>query len=115
MSFKDDLIKDLSTSFLSENDFGEKVTLVRKGERIEILGLYDEPSLDGQSIGAEVDAISHRPRLFVSSASLPDGKPAKGDKFILSSTPFHKAMTLSARDFAFEKDGVIVYDLQVVR
>lgn len=115
MSLKDDLTTDLEEAFFREDDFAEKVTLVRNGTEYTVYGLYDEPSLDGASIGAEIDAISHRPRLFVASSKLPDRKPAKGDKVILSSTPFHDAMTLTAVDYAFEKDGTIVYDLQVVR
>lgn len=113
MSFKDSLINDLNNSFFNRNEFGEDVVLIRNGQQYSLQGLYDEQSLDGSSIGAEVEAISHRPRLFVTAADLPNGKPVKGDRFSLSKTPFHSALTLVARDFVFEKDGVVIYELQV--
>lgn len=113
MSFKDTLIDDLHDSFLATSDFGEDVVLTRNGVEYTIPGLYDEQSLDGAAIGAEVEAISHRPRLFVTAADLPNGKPVKGDKFTLSATPFHSALTLVAKDYVFEKDGVVVYEMQV--
>lgn len=115
MSFKDSLINDLHDSFFNTNEFGEDVVLIRNGERKTIPGLYDEQSLDGSSIGAEVEAISHRPRLFVTAADLPNGKPVKGDRFELSKTPFHKSLKLIAKDFVFEKDGVVIYELHEVK
>lgn len=115
MSFKETLVDDLTNSFFNTNEFGEEVVLVRGNTRKTISGLYDEQALNGESVGAEIDAISHRPRLFVSASDLPNGKPGKGDKFILSATPFHSALTLTARDFVFEKDGVVIYELQVAR
>ena len=114
MSFKDVLVDDLHDSFLNRDEFGEDVVLTRNGEEFTLQGLYDEQSLDGASIGAEVEAISHRPRLFVAASDLPNGEPRKGDIFELSATPFHKAITLEAKDYVFEKDGVVVYELQVV-
>lgn len=113
MPFKENLVNDLRDSFFNTDEFGEDVVLVRGGREYNLQGLYDEQSLDGSSIGAEVEAISHRPRLFVTAADLPDGKPVKGDRFSLSKTPFHSALTLVARDFVFEKDGVVIYELQV--
>lgn len=115
MSFKDSLINDLNNSFFNKNEFGEEVTLVRNGTKVSLSALYDEQSLDGSSIGAEVEAISHRPRLFVTAADLPNGKPVKGDRFELNQTPFHSKLFLVAKDFVFEKDGVVIYELQVVK
>jgi len=115
MSFKDQLVNDLNQSFFNTNDFGENVVLFRNGEQYVLQGIYDEQSLGDSSIGGEVEAISHRPRLFVTASDLPNGKPVKGDKFKISKTPFHGQMTLVAKDYIFEKDGVVIYSLQVVK
>ena len=112
MSFKDTLIQDMQDTFLNVDDFGEQVTLVRSGVEYPLNALYDEPSLDGAAIGAEVQAISHRPRLIVSSTDLPDHEPRKNDNFIISATPFHKSGKFVAKDFVFEKDGSVEYHLQ---
>lgn len=112
MSFKGMVIQDMDDTFTNPQDFGENVVLIRDGVEYAMSALYDEPSLDGSSVGADVDVISHHPRLFVSSANLPNGRPAKGDKFRLEATEFHSAVLMIARDFDFEKDGSVVYYLQ---
>lgn len=113
--FKQDIMNDLQDTFLNTDDFGIEVTLVRNGVQYQMKALFDEPSLDGAAIGAEVQAISHRPRLIVSSADLPEGCPKKGDKFILSASPLNPSGEFVARDFIFEKDGSVTYDMQVVQ
>lgn len=113
-NFKEQLIDDMDNVFLSESDFGEIVTLVRNNETFRISALYDEPSLDGSEIGAEVEAISHRPRLIVNSARIPDGVPRKGDRFILEQNPLHSAGVFVAVEFVCEKDGSIAYELEKV-
>lgn len=111
MSFKDDLMQDLNDSFFNENEFGEVVTLIRGNNSVAMRGLFDTPGLSEESVG-EVSVIAHELRLFVRSSDLPDSKPRKGDVFTLGSTPFHRAMKLSAIDFVFEKDGTVVYKLE---
>lgn len=111
--FKQDIMNDLQDTFLNTDDFGIEVVLVRDNIRYLMKALFDEPSLDGAAIGAEVQAISHRPRLIVSSADLPEGCPKKGDKFILSASPLNPSGEYVARDFIFEKDGTVTYDMQV--
>lgn len=113
--FKQDIMNDLHDTFLNTDDFGIQVTLVRNGVQYPMKALFDEPSLDGAAIGAEVQAISHRPRLIVSSADLPEGCPKKGDKFILSASPLNPSGEFVARDFIFEKDGTVTYDMQVAQ
>lgn len=110
-SFKESLMSDLQDSFLCEREFGEIGMLVRSGESREVRVLYDEPSLDGVSLGVELEAIAHRPRAFVSVADLPDGVPRKKDVLILGETEFHGKKKLVAKDFTFERDGVVVYEL----
>lgn len=115
MLFRDCLMKDLHGSFLNVKEFGELVTFSRGAFSAVIPGLFDTPSLDGSAIGAEVDAISHQPRLFVSSADLPGNKPEKFDIFVLESNQFHpEAKTYEAVEFSFEKDGTVVYKLREV-
>lgn len=109
MSFKDDLIDDLSGSFFNEDEFGEIVTLVRDGKEYSLNGLYDELPLQGENMGGGMDAISHNPRLFVSASSLPGGKPCKGDVFVLGENEFHEAKRVVAKGVEFPKDGVVVY------
>lgn len=110
MSFKDDLMNDLDETFFNPDDFGEEVTLTRGNNSVVMRGLFDTPGLS-EDVG-EVSVIAHEPRLFVRSSDLPDSKPRKGDVFTLGSTPFHRAMKLSAIDFVFEKDGTVVYKLE---
>lgn len=114
-AFKQDMMNDLQDTFLNTDDFGIRVTLVRNNVQYPMKALFDEPSLDGAAIGAEVQAISHRPRLIVSSADLPEGCPKKGDKFILSASPLNPSGEFVARDFIFEKDGTVTYDMQVAQ
>ena len=111
MSFKDDLMQDLDSSFFNENEFGEIVTLIRGGNSFQMKGLFDAPEVANEDVG-DVSVIAHTIRLFVRSSDLPDSKPRKGDVFALGSTPFHRPMKLSAIDFVFEKDGTVVYKLE---
>lgn len=111
-SFKAGLINDLDSTFFNTEEFGELATLTRGGTSVDLKVLYDSPSLDGLEIGSPVEAIAHRPRLFVNATMLPDGVPRKGDLFALASTEFHTAGNFKAVDFVFEKDGVVVYRLQ---
>ena len=109
MSFKEQMVGDLTEVFLNPDDFGEVVMLVRGKSTVSLLGLYDEIPLNGEDIGAGVEAISHNPRLFVSASALPDCKPRKGDVFVLAANEFHTAKRLVAKDFEFPKDGIVVY------
>ncbi len=114
-SFRESLMSDLQDSFLCEREFDEIGTLVRNGESRELRVLYDEPSLDGVSLGVEFEALAHRPRTFVSVADLPDGVPRKKDMLLLEETEFHGKKKLVAKDFTFERDGVVVYELVDVK
>ena len=111
MSFKDNLVNDLEESFFNPDDFGEEVTLTRGREIVVMRGLFDTPGLPNEDVG-DVSVIAHTIRLFVRTSDLPDSRPRKGDVFALGSTPFHRAMKLSAIDFVFEKDGTVVYKLE---
>ena len=109
MALRDDLEADLNANFFNVDEFGETVTLHRGNAETSMQGLYDTPVMTDDSIGPDVNAIEHFPRLFVRQRDLPDGRPAKNDKFVLSANQFHSALTLIANDFIFEKDGVVVY------
>lgn len=108
-SFLDDIEEDLNQSFFNVEEFGENLTLVRGSQSYVIQGLFDTPQVPTDSVGIEVDGITHYNRLFVRQKDLPDGKPKKGDKFVLSASNFHSALTLVALDYVFEKDGCVVY------
>ena len=115
-AFKEDLMQDMQDVFLNTEDFGVQVTLVRGGVEYPMKALFDEPSLDGSAIGAEVQAISHRPRLIVSSADLPGGVPQKGERFLIPESPLNPhSGEFVARDFIDEKDGSVTYDLQELK
>lgn len=114
-AFKESLMQDLQDTFLNTEEFGVQVTLVRSGISYPMKALFDEPSLDGAAIGAEVQAISHRPRLIVSSADLPENVPMKGDKFIVPASPLNPSGEYVARDYIYEKDGTVTYEMQVAR
>ena len=111
MSFKDNLMSDLTKSFFNPDEFGEVVTLIRGGNSCQFNGLFDSPEVVNESVG-EVSAIAHAPRLFVRISDLPNSQPRKGEVFVLGNTPFHHAMKLYALDFVSEKDGVVVYRLE---
>ena len=111
MGFKDTLLQDMRDTFLNVDDFGEQVTLVRSGVEYPLNALYDELPL-GEDVGSGPDAISHNPRLIVSSADLPGGKPQKNDLFKIGKTEFHGAKNLFAKDFEFPKDGSVIYYLK---
>lgn len=112
MAFKEDLTTDMKETFLSPIEFGETGTLIRSGREVSLNVLYDEVLLKSDDIGASIDAISHNPRLFVSRNDLPNGKPCKGDVFVLKGSEFHEAKKLIAKDFEHAKDGCVVYYLK---
>lgn len=108
-AFLDDLTADLANNFFNVEEFGENLTLIRGGTSTTIQGLYDSPVATADSMGIDVEAIAHYPRLFVRQADLPGGKPSKNDRFALYSNQFHSSLSLVALDYVFEKDGVVVY------
>jgi len=90
---------------LNPQEFGEVVVYVQaSGPSVSIPGMYDEPALS-QDIGAEVQAISHQPRLFVRKSDLPAGSPRKGDRVELSANIWHGAATMEVASVASEKLG----------
>lgn len=111
MSFKADLNSDLHEVFFNTEEFGEVVTLTRGNNSVAMRGLFDSPGVSGEQLGGEVEAISHAPRLFVRSVDLPNGKPQKGDVFVISANELHAARKLRAVDYVFEQDGTVVYRL----
>lgn len=115
MSFKSDMNDDLQSVFFNIEEFGEQVTLTRSGTQYSMRGMFDVQCLDGETLGNDVSAISHRPRLFVRSVDLPECKARKNDLWDVAATPQHPAYALRAVDFAFEADGVVVYQLEFRR
>jgi hypothetical protein len=112
MSFLGFLNDDLNSNFFEISEFGEEAILLRNGSSFKLRVLYDKQALEGgESVGGDIPAISHSPRLFVRSADLPDGKAKKGDEFSLSANEIHPAGKLRAVDFADEKNGCVVYRL----
>lgn len=111
MTFLQGLEEDLHANFLCTDEFGEDVVLVRDGLRIKMPGLFDTPSLDGDALGIELEAVAHRPRLFVKASDLPGGRPRKNDVFELKQNEYHPAGCFRGVDFVFERDGVVVYRL----
>ena len=109
MSFRDDLTDDLNANFFNVEEFGETATLQRGNAEATLQCLYDTPVDTDDSVGPDVSAVEHFPRLFVRQADLPGGKPSKDDKFVLGATQFHSAIVLICNEFVFEKDGVVVY------
>lgn len=115
-AFDEMLSKDLQDNFFNPEEFGEVVSLIRSGVTFRINALFMNPSLDGESVGASVEAIAHQPTLSVSLSDLPGFLPAKSDLFELSEKPgLHKSGTYIAEDFVDEADGVVVYKLKEVR
>lgn len=113
MSFKEMLVDDVDKVFINKTEFGETATLVRGKSTCTLNVLYDELPLNGENMGSGIDAISHNPRLFVSASALPDGRPRKGDVFLISAGELHPvAKRLVAKDFEYPKDGVVVYYLK---
>ena len=112
MSLRDDMMNDLADSFLNTDEFGEVVTLTRGGKTYEMQGLYDSPAVSSDVI--DIDSIAHSCRLIVRASDLPDSKPRKGDTFALASNQFHTALNLEVRDFVFEKDGTVIFQLREI-
>lgn len=108
-TFLEDLTDDLAETFFNVEEFGESITLTRGETSATIKGLFDTPVANADSMGIDVEAIAHYPRLFVRQADLPNGKPRKNDRFVLASNQFHSSISLVALDYVFEKDGVVVY------
>ena len=109
MSFRDDLAEDLNANFFNTEEFGETATLHRGNAEVSLQCLYDSPVISEASVGPDVGTVEHYPRLFVRSIDLPNGKPQGGDRFDLDATGFHSAISLIAKDYVFEKDGVVMY------
>lgn len=105
MDFRDALNQDMLDNHFNPGEFGEVVEYVQaSGPTVSIPGMYDEPALS-QDIGAEVQAISHQPRLFVRKSDLPSGSPKKGDRVVLSANAWHEASTMEVVSTASEKLG----------
>lgn len=113
-TFKQMLNEDLDSTFFNTEEFGEKVVLTRDGVSFEMNGMFDVQCLDGEDI-AGMDAISHRPRLFVRAVDLPNHVARKNDRWSISSNDLHEAAELYAVDFASEADGVVVIELEYQR
>lgn len=112
-NFRSDLEDDMVKNHLNPDEFGEWVGYIPKGSagEVRIQGVYDELP-QAENIGAEVEVISHRPRLICRASDLPVGSPAKGDKVVLSANEWHKAATLRVVDFASDKLGAVEVYLQ---
>lgn len=115
MSFKSDMNDDLQSVFFNLEEFGEQVTLTRSGTQYSMCGMFGVQCLDGETLGNDVSAISHRPRITVRSADLPGGVARKGDLWTVAETPLHRSASLRAVDFASEADGVVVIQLEYRR
>jgi len=109
MVLRDALVDDVTTNFCNPQEFGETAMLVRDGVERSVLVLFDEPSLNGENIGGQIDAISHDPRIMIGLDSLPDSKPRKKDVFRIPANAFHPDKKLVAKDFVDEKNGMVVY------
>lgn len=116
-AFSESLNEDLNGVFFDVEAFGNAVVLVRGSDRIQMNGLYDAQALDsGESLGPDVTAISHRPRLVVRKVDLPRQVARKGDVFeIEMKSGFQKSLKLKAVDFADESDGTVTYQLELVK
>lgn len=110
-TLREDLENDITQSFLSVADFGETATLLRGGSEYPVPVLFDMPTLSADSLGIVTEAISHTCRLYVKASNLPDSRPRKGDRFSLSGNEFHSAVNLLAKDYVFERDGIVCYRL----
>ena len=116
-AFSESLNEDLDGVFFDVEAFGDVVVLVRGGTRVSMHGLYDTQALEsGESLGPDVTAISHRPRLVVRKVDLPGQVARKGDVFeIEMKSGFQKSLKLKAVDFADESDGTVTYQLELVK
>lgn len=116
-AFSEMLNDDLDAVFIDREAFGSAVVLVRGADRFSMNGLYDAQALEsGESLGPDVTAISHRPRLVVRKVDLPGQVARKSDVFeIESKSGFQKFMKLKAVDFADESDGTVTYRLELVK
>lgn len=116
-AFSEMLNEDLDAVFIDREAFGSAVVLVRGSERFSMNGLYDAQALEsGESLGPDVTAISHRPRLVVRKVDLPGQVARKGDVFEIDmKSGFQKSLKLKAVDFADESDGTVTYQLELVK
>ena len=111
MAFRADLEDDMVKNHFNPDEFGEWVDYVVGASSVRIRAVYDDLP-QAENIGAEVDVISHRPRLICRRSDLPTSSPKKGDKVVLGSNEWHKAATLRVVDFADDKLGAVEIFLQ---
>lgn len=113
--FSESLNEDLDSVFFDAEAFGDSVTLVRGNDRIAMNGLFDRQALE-EVLESEVSAISHRPRLSVRKVDLPGQVALKDDVFeIAARNGFYKSVVLRAADFADQADGIVTYQLVLVK
>lgn len=113
--FTESLNEDLDSVFFDAEAFGDSVTLVRGNDRIVMNGLFDRQALE-EVLESEVSAISHRPRLSVRKVDLPGQVALKDDVFeIAERSGFYKGVVLRAADFADQADGIVTYQLVLVK
>lgn len=113
MTFLEQLDRDMMDNHFRLSEFGETVVYTpASGPAVQIPAIYDEPALS-ENLGAEVEAISHQPRLFCRRTDLPDGSPKRGDRVDVSANLFHPAKSLEVISSANEKLGHVELILQV--
>lgn len=112
MDFLEQLDQDMVANHFRLSEFGEVVTYIpAAGSAIQIPAIYDEPALT-ENLGAELEAISHQPRIFCRRSDLPTGSPSRGDRVEVTANLFHSAKTLEVISTANEKLGHVELILQ---
>lgn len=112
MTFLEQLDQDMVDNHFRLSEFGELVTYIpATGSAVQIPAIYDEPALS-ENLGAEVEAISHQPRIFCRRSDLPSGSPSRGDRVEVTANLFHPAKTLEVISTANEKLGHVELILQ---
>lgn len=112
MTFRDGLESDMVENHFNPDEFGEWFTFTTSaGASYQVRGVYDETVL-AESLGVEVSAIAHHPRLICRVSDLPAGSPAKGDKITLSANAWHKGGTFRVADIGNDKLGTIEMFIQ---
>lgn len=112
-NFRADLESDMLENHLATDEFGEWVEYQAGAQSVRIQGAYDEAPM-AENVGAEVEVISHTPRLICRRSDLPQGSPKKGDRVVLTANEWHDAMTLRVVDFGADKLGAVELTLQGV-
>jgi hypothetical protein len=112
MTFIEQLNLDMTDNHFRLSEFGELITYKSSsGSAVQFPAIYDEPALS-ENLGAEVEAISHQPRIFCRRSDLPGGSPSRGDRVEVSANLFHPAKTLEVVSTANEKLGHVELILQ---